>query len=137
MAELDETGAAAYQFDVEWQVSPLADLSVLLLLQTGLIATALEPGSSAVAELIDTQTATSTITFDPNIRAAFFQDAVKACSLVEGIIARSDVVKASHEDMRWLEPDRRHRTSCDAGLRLGPALVVVTFGGQRVAPDTR
>ncbi len=119
VAELDETGAATYQFDVEWQVSPLADLSAPLVLHTGSIATALEPGSSAVAELIDAHAATSTITFDPNIRAAFFQDAAQARSRVEGIIARSDVVKASDEDSAGSSPIRRHRTSRDAGWRSG------------------
>ena len=130
VAELDETGAATYQFDVEWQVSPLADLSAPLVLHTGSIATALEPGSSAVAELIDAHAATSTITFDPNIRAAFFQDAAQARSRVEGIIARSDVVKASDEDMRWLEPDSTPQDLARRWLALGPALVAVTFGAE-------
>ena len=75
-----------------------------LVLYTGFIATALEPGCGAVAELIDAHAATSTIKFDPEVLPAFFQDAHEARSSVEAVVARSDVVKASDEDMRWLDP---------------------------------
>ena len=52
-AELDEKGSATYQFDIEWQLSPNPGLMAPLVLHTGSIATALEPGCDAVAELID------------------------------------------------------------------------------------
>jgi fructokinase len=72
-AELDEKGSATYQFDIEWQLSPKPGLMAPLVLHTGSIATALEPGCDAVAELIDANVATSTISFDPNTRPAFFE----------------------------------------------------------------
>jgi fructokinase len=128
LAELDESGSATYQFDIEWQLSPSAEVSAPLVLHTGSIATALAPGREHVAELIDEHAATATITFDPNIRPAFFEDAADALSRVEAVVARSDVVKASDEDMRWLDPESSPEELAARWLALGPAVVAVTFG---------
>ena len=128
LAELDETGSATYQFDIEWRLPSNPGVTAPLVLHTGSIATALEPGCGAVAELIDTHSATTTITFDPNVRPAFFENAEEALSRVEEIIARSDVVKASDEDMRWLDPHSSPEDLAARWLALGPAIVAVTFG---------
>jgi fructokinase len=128
VADLDENGSATYQFDIEWQASPNDIRESPLLLHTGSIATALAPGRHGVAELIDRHAAASTISFDPNIRSAFFEDPAQALSLTESVVARSDVVKASDEDMRWLAPDTSPEELAARWLELGPALVAVTFG---------
>jgi len=99
-----------------------------LVLHTGSIATALEPGCDAVAELIDANVATSTISFDPKIRSAFFEDAEEALSRVETVVARSDVVKARDEDVRWLDPHSSQEDLAARWLTLGPSIVAVTFG---------
>ena len=128
VAELDENGSATYTFDIDWQISPSATPEEPLVLHTGSIAAALEPGSSGVDELIDKHKTTATITFDPNIRSAFFENAEQALSRVEAVVARSDVVKASDEDMRLLAPDSSPEQLAARWLTLGPAIVAVTFG---------
>jgi fructokinase len=128
IAELDESGSASYQFDMEWKISPAGGPTAPLVLHTGSIATALKPGCDAVTELIDTHAATATITFDPNIRPAFFADAAEARPRVEAVVARADVVKASDEDLRWLDPDSSPEDLAAQWLALGPAIVAVTFG---------
>ena len=128
VAELDENGSATYTFDIDWQISPSAAPEEPLVLHTGSIAAALEPGSSGVDELIDKHKTTATITFDPNIRSAFFENAEQALSRVEAVVARSDVVKASDEDMRLLAPDSSPEQLAARWLTLGPAIVAVTFG---------
>ena len=128
VAELDENGSATYTFDIDWQISPSAAPEETLVLHTGSIAAALEPGSSGVDELIDKHKTTATITFDPNIRSAFFENAEQALSRVEAVVARSDVVKASDEDMRLLAPDSSSEQLAARWLTLGPAIVAVTFG---------
>jgi fructokinase len=130
LADLDEKGSATYQFDIDWQVSAANGITPPLVLHTGSIATALQPGCSGVAELIDARAATTTITFDPNIRPAFFKDADEARSRVEAIVADSDVVKASDEDMRWLGPASSPEELAARWLALGPAIVAVTFGAE-------
>jgi fructokinase len=127
LAVLDENGSATYEFDIDWHVSPRIGPTAPLVLHTGSIATALEPGCERVAGLIDAHAATATITFDPNIRPAFFEDADDARSRVEAIVPQADVVKASHEDMRWLDPDSSPEELAAHWLAMGPAIVAVTF----------
>jgi fructokinase len=129
LADLDENGAATYQFDIDWRVSPTSDANTPLVLHTGSIATALRPGCEGVATLIGNHASSTTISFDPNIRPAFFADADEARARVESIVARSDVVKASDEDMRWLAPNATPEELAARWLAMGPAaVVVVTFG---------
>ena len=99
-----------------------------LVLHTGSIATALMPGASGVVELVDKYKPTATITFDPNIRSAFYENPEQALARVEAVVARSDVVKASDEDMRWLDPESTPEELAARWLALGPAIVAVTFG---------
>ena len=78
--------------------------------------------------MIDANAATSTISFDPNIRSAFFEDAEEALSRVETVVAGSDAVKASDEDMRWLDPHSSPEELAARWLTLGPSIVAVTVG---------
>jgi fructokinase len=128
MARLDEKGSATYQFDIDWQVSPHADLPAPLVLHTGSIATALAPGCDGVAALIDGYADRATITLDPNIRSEFFKDAHDARTRVEALVARADVVKVSDEDARWLAPATPPQELAASWLALGPAIVAVTLG---------
>jgi fructokinase len=129
-AELDEKGSATYKFDIEWQVPPSIRVMAPLVMHTGSIATVLRPGCDSVAGLIDTNAAKTTITFDPNIRPAFFRDAEEARSRVEAVVARCDVVKASDEDLRWLDPGSPPEELAARWLALGPAIVAITLGAR-------
>ena len=127
-AELDEKGSATYTFDIDWEVSPSVSPAETVVLHTGSIATALMPGASGIVELVDKHKSTTTITFDPNIRSAFYESPEQALASVENLVARADVVKASDEDMRWLDPDSTPEDLAARWLALGPAIVAVTFG---------
>ena len=128
-ALLDAAGAATYEFDLAWAVdTDLADVADVL--HVGSIATVLEPGASDVAWLVGDRRATATITFDPNIRPALIDDAAAARSRVEQLMRLADVVKVSDEDLRWLHPDRSLTDAAAAWLAAGPAVVVVTLGGE-------
>jgi fructokinase len=48
---------------------------------------------------------------------------------VEQLVALADVVKVSEEDLRWLFPDQSVEVAAAAWLAAGPAVVVVTLGG--------
>jgi fructokinase len=87
--------------------------------------------------LIDTHVAASTITFDPNIRPAFFDDARGALSRVESHRRPLGSVKASDEDMHWLDPHSSPQNLAARWLTLGPVIVVVTFGAGRRICDLR
>ncbi|MDF2824007.1 MAG: sugar kinase, ribokinase, partial [Mycobacterium sp.] len=104
-ARLDAGGAATYTFDLSWQLSGTPEVGPPLVVHTGSIATVLEPGCRAVAALLDTYRVSATVTFDPNVRTSLIDDADLARERIERLVAKSDVVKASDEDLRWLEPD--------------------------------
>lgn len=129
-AHLDAEGAATYEFDLEWQVPPGTGVSAgTLAVHTGSIAAVLEPGASAVRELVAAARRTATVTYDPNARPALMGDPADARERIEAVVALADVVKVSDEDLAWLAPDGDPVEVARGWLALGPALVVVTLGG--------
>ena len=53
---------------------------------------------------------------------------------LERLLERADVVKASSEDMHWIDPTRTPEQIATSWLALGPSIVVVTFGGVSFVP---
>src|SRR5690606_16937015 len=130
-AHLDAHGAATYQFALEGRVPPgtAADAGTLAV-HTGSIAAVLEPGASDVRALVATARDTATVTYDPNARPALMGDPADARSRIEALVALADVVKVSDEDVAWLVPGADPVAVARDWLALGPALVVVTLGGE-------
>lgn len=133
-ATLDEAGAATYDFDLVWDVAGALDDAPTGHLHTGSIAATLAPGADAVLEAARRGHTTGTVSYDPNARPTLMGTPDDARARVDAVIAYSDVVKASDEDLAWFYPD----TDLDGAIRhiagLGAALVVVTRGehGSRV-----
>ncbi|MGL3807385.1 carbohydrate kinase family protein [Paeniglutamicibacter sp. R2-26] len=131
---LDPVGAAAYSFDLLWdlpQISPdtpaLADAEVV---HTGSLATMVEPGAQKVLRLIERARPHATISYDPNIRPSLITDHSDAVAKVEQFVALADVVRASDSDLEWLYPQRSVEDTAAAWLDLGPAMVVATYGSR-------
>ncbi|TRW46497.1 carbohydrate kinase family protein [Georgenia yuyongxinii] len=133
-------GVASYDFRIEWDVGALAPLPVeTRCLHTGSLATALPPGSGHVIDLVqrERERGRATISYDPNVRPALLGAAESARPEIERLVALSDVVKVSDEDLRWLYPGRPDEDIARAWLASGPALVVITRGGEGVYAVTR
>jgi fructokinase len=128
LATLDANGSAQYVFDIEWQLSGTAEVAPPLVAHAGSIAMVLEPGCRATAALLDAYHPSATITFDPNVRPALIEDADIVRGRIDRLIERSDVVKASDEDMRWIDPNRAPEQIAQTWLGLGPSVVAVTMG---------
>ena len=126
-ARLDAAGAATYGFDIEWALgaASIGDADVL---HVGSVAALLEPGAGDVSRLVDEGRARAIITYDPNIRPSLLPDPDAARILVDALVRRSDIVKASDEDLRWLHPDAEPVEVATRWQRSGPAVVVVTTG---------
>ncbi|MEL7975815.1 PfkB family carbohydrate kinase [Isoptericola sp. F-RaC21] len=136
-ATLDGTGAATYEFDLEWQVPAGAGAADdTLAVHTGSIAAMLPPGDADVRRLLAAARDTATVTYDPNARPAIMGDADVVRPRVEEIVALSDVVKVSDEDLAWLYPGREPLDVARTWQATGPALVVVTLGGSGAAAVT-
>jgi fructokinase len=125
-------GIASYDFRIDWDVGNLAPLPVEARgLHTGSLATALEPGKTSVMDLMrrEHDRGRVTVSYDPNVRPALLGDPAQARPDIERLVALSDVVKVSDEDLRWLYPDQGDEDVARGWLASGPALVVVTRGG--------
>lgn len=128
LATLDENGSARYVFDIDWQLSGTPEVPPPLVAHTGSIATWMEPGCRATAALIDAYHPSATVTFDPNVRPALLEDGDAARGRIDRLIEKCDVVKASDEDLRWIDPNRSAKQVARTWLSLGPSIVAVTLG---------
>lgn len=129
-AKIDENGAATYTFDIDWQLTGTPEVPPPLIVHTGSIAGFLDPGCLATAALLDAYRLAATITFDPNVRPALIADRGQAVRRIDRLVEKADVVKASDEDLRWIDPTRTPEQIATAWQALGPSIVAVTMGGQ-------
>jgi len=137
IATLDESGAATYTFDLDWQVPVGATLpDDVVVVHSSTIGAALEPGGSAVLAILTEARARATVTYDPNIRPALLGSADVARPLVERLVKLADVVKVSDEDISWLEPRVALIEIAARWATAGPGLVVVTRGAAGVLAMT-
>jgi fructokinase len=128
LAMLDESGSAQYVFDIDWQLSGTPEVAPPLVAHTGSIAAVLEPGCRATAALLDAYHVSATLSFDPNVRPALITEDEQARTRIDRFVERCDVVKASDEDLHWIDPNRTPEQVAQSWLGLGPAIVAVTMG---------
>ncbi|GBG39970.1 carbohydrate kinase family protein [Mycobacterium montefiorense] len=127
-ATIADDGSATYTFDLDWQLSGTPEVPPPLFVHTGSIAAVREPGCLAVAALLDAYRVSATVTVDPNVRPSLIADRDLARTRLEQLVERSDIVKVSDEDLRWIDPDYEPEQTARAWLALGPAIVAVTMG---------
>ncbi|TDT97667.1 fructokinase [Streptomyces sp. 846.5] len=132
-ATIDDRGAASYEFDIVWELPEAATESartgLIAHLHIGSIAATLAPGSAQVLAAVTAARSRCTVSYDPNIRPALLAAPAEERPRVERLVAASDVVKASEEDLGWLYPGQDLHEVADRWIRSGPALVVITRSG--------
>ncbi len=128
-ATIGDDGAAAYDFAIAWALPAVPPLATELV-HTGSIGAVLEPGASVVVDTVTALRPVATVSYDPNVRPQLMGDRDDARRQVEAMVALADVVKASDEDVAWLHPGAGIAEVARRWLDLGPALVVVTRGGE-------
>jgi fructokinase len=128
-ALIDEQGVASYVFDLDWDLPVDVELGAYRALHTGSIAAFLPPGGDAVVQLVEQATGKVTVSYDPNARPRLMGAPDAARARVERLVALSDVVKVSDEDLAWLAPGEDVVKVAGQWLASGPAIVVVTLGG--------
>ena len=128
LAQLDETGAADYVFDIAWELAGTPEVTPPIVAHTGSIAGFLDPGCLATAALLDAYRPSATITYDPNVRPGLITDREQAIGRIDRLVERADVVKASDEDLRWIAPDSPPERIAETWLASGPSIVAVTLG---------
>ncbi|WP_304502040.1 carbohydrate kinase [Brachybacterium sp. FME24] len=129
-AVLDASGAATYTFDLVWDPDPAGLPEQIDAVHTSSIAAVLAPGAATVVDVLRGHREHSTISYDPNARPTLMGDPVRVREQVEEIIALSDVVKASDEDVAWLYGTEDVEDVVASWRERGPALTVMTRGDE-------
>lgn len=128
LARLDADGVADYTFDITWDPPLPAPSRPAGHVHIGSIATTMAPGAQVVTTAVTDHRATATISYDPNVRPSLMGERAEVLARVEELVALSDVVKASDEDIAWLTPGQDPAEVARHWVELGAALVVVTRG---------
>jgi fructokinase len=130
LVRLNATGEAQYEFELSWDFVQQARREPAALVHSGSLATVIEPGAGKVAKFLrNTQIGSDAIvSFDPNLRQQFLADRATAVGCTENLVASSNLVKASEQDISNLYADRATADVALRWLSLGPSLVVVTRG---------
>lgn len=96
----------------------------------GGISLASEPCADTYAALLDQEKGRRLVMLDPNIRPDFIQDAQRFRVRLNGMIAGTDILKVSDEDLNWIVPTSQSLAEkLDVLLGMGPSLVIMTRGG--------
>ena len=135
LAEVDRDGSAVYRFYEQGTSAPgLTPEAALAALPAGVgllhVGTfGFEPLSPALEAVVDELAGRALVAVDPNVRpgrAAADPDAYRA--RLDRVIARSDLVKASEDDLAWMDPGRDATAAARALLGRGPTAVLLTRG---------
>ncbi|MCG7519997.1 carbohydrate kinase [Ruegeria sp. Ofav3-42] len=95
----------------------------------GGISLACEPCADAYAALLDRHGSDRAVMLDPNIRPGFISDQTRYRTRLNRMIAQSDIVKVSDEDLDWIIPGPETLSEkVPLLLQAGPAVVIVTRG---------
>ncbi|NPD13658.1 carbohydrate kinase [Xinfangfangia sp. D13-10-4-6] len=89
------------------------------------------PAADTYEALLSREAGRRLIMIDPNIRPGFIQgqeDSYRA--RITRMIAQSDIVKLSDEDLHWLEGEGDPQALASAILSRGPKLVLITRGAE-------
>lgn len=97
----------------------------------GGISLACEPGADTYAHLAERDARDRFVMLDPNIRPSFIEDVERYKHRLSRMLAVSDIVKVSDEDLDWIQPGPGDLAS-KAGqlLETGPSVVIVTKGSK-------
>jgi fructokinase len=96
----------------------------------GGISLVAEPCGASFEELALREAPARVIMLDPNIRPGFIRDERAYRARLARMIAVSDIVKISDEDLSWLMPGQSQDAAISALRAAGPHLVLVTRGAQ-------
>ncbi|WP_170418744.1 carbohydrate kinase family protein [Ruegeria atlantica] len=95
----------------------------------GGISLACEPCADAYAALLERHGSNRAVMLDPNIRPGFIKDQTRYRTRLNRMIALSDIVKVSDEDLDWIVPGPETLAEkVPLLLQAGPSVVIVTRG---------
>jgi fructokinase len=150
LVELDARGSAQYRFYTEGTSVPgLTEADALAapecaVLHVGTLALVLEPIASSLEALVGNKGVRPLCYLDPNVRPSAIPDEAAYRARLDRMLALTDVVKVSDEDLAYLVPGAAPEDAARSLLEKGPQVILLTrgaegavalgaFGGRRVA----
>jgi fructokinase len=141
-AQFDRDASASYRFYTEGTSAPSLDPATALAVlpaefdalhfgSLGLMVEPLVEAVTAVAEVGASRRAFMVL--DPNIRPSLIDDRQRYLAHLHRVLPLTDVVKASLEDLAWLEPGVPTEAAARRLLERGPRIVLVTRGAEGAA----
>jgi fructokinase len=138
LAELDERGAAQYHFYEAGTSAPglSAEAAAAALPERvrtfylGTLGLVFEPMASTLEALVARMPADTLVALDPNCRPTTIDDPAGYRGRLARLLARTDVVKASEDDLVWIHPGTDPVTAARALLAQEHAVALVTLGAE-------
>jgi fructokinase len=136
LAELDAAGAARYRFYDAGTSAPgltLEAASAALpervgTFYLGTLGLVFEPMASTLEALVGRMGDDTLVALDPNCRPTTIDDPAAFRGRLGRLLARTDVLKASEEDLAWIDPGADPVTAARALLAQEHAVALVTLG---------
>jgi fructokinase len=136
LVELDDRGSARYRFYDEGTaaVGLTADDARAALpdgvafLHVGTLGLVLEPMAGALEAIAADLAGRALVMTDPNCRPEAIRDPAAYRARLARVLALTDVVKVSDDDLAWLAPGVPAAAAARALLAQGPAVVLLTCG---------
>jgi fructokinase len=97
-------------------------------LHFGSISLTAEPCGSSYERLMQNESPDRFISLDPNIRPSLIKNREGYLARLDRMVAMSDIVKLSREDMEWIAPGADFETLAEDWLGRGASLVILTQG---------
>lgn len=137
---LDEQGKAEYAFYVDgaadggWRVEdlPAALPAGAALHVSGSLALAVPSMGETVEALLVRERGARVLALDPNVRPRLARDEAALRARLDRWVGLVDVLKVSEDDLDWISPGESPADAAARWRAAGPALVVVTRGGDGV-----
>ncbi len=145
VAELDGHGTASYRFHTAETSAPTlrAEAVVAALamrpdaLHLGTLGLVLDPMAGALAVGLTGADEGTLVMLDPNCRPLAIHDRAAYLERLWAVVGRTDVVKASTDDLAYLVPGVDSTDAIRSILERGPAAIVVTDGAHPVRIATQ
>jgi fructokinase len=144
LAEIDAEGAATYRFYIAGTSAPgLTEEDALAvlppqveMLHVGTLGLVFEPMAATYEAVVERVAGEALVMLDLNIRPPVIADPDAYRARIARLLPRTDVVKASDDDLAWLAPARDDVEAARALVADGPAVVLLTRGGDGVTVVT-
>lgn len=138
LAEVDAAGAARYRFYTEGTSVPgltreqaLAALpDDAAMLHVGTLGLMLEPIASSLQDAVERVAGRALVMVDPNIRPVLLDDRAHYRARLAAIFRDTHVIKVSEDDLEWFDADAGLAEASRGLLADGPAVALVTLGGE-------